>query len=119
MRDSVGQIKDERARIHLEQLTSSKYANIQFGAMTALRGIGNPKSAPVLIQRLDDPDSLIQYLAVITLAEIFDKKNADYAPAMPTFEQNRPKYVEAWKKWWVEEGQSLVPAKSSDHSGQD
>lgn len=113
----LGQIRDERARGPLEELSGSKYANIQFGAMTALRGIRDPKSAPVLIQRLDDPNSLARYLAVITLAEIFDKKNADYAPSMPVFEQDRGKYVEAWKKWWADEGHNLVPPDNS-HSGQ-
>jgi len=115
----LAQVHDERALSAMEQLTDSRIVSIRDGAMQSLRAIRSPKSAPTLIRKLDDSDALIQYQAVITLAEIFDKKNQQFAPTIPTFNQSPRKYIEAWKKWWDEEGQNLVPAKNFDHVIQD
>jgi hypothetical protein len=60
-----------------------------------------PRNAPTLVQRLDDSDPLVQYLAVITLAETFGKYQ-DYAPGIGPFNKNPQYYRNLWKKWWAE-----------------
>lgn len=67
--------------------------------MQALRAMRDPSNARILVERLDDPDSSIQYLAVITLAETFGKYG-DYAPTMYLFDQDPARYIALWKQWW-------------------
>lgn len=100
----LAQVRDAGSLPLLEGLSDSKYRPIRRGAMDALRGIKSPKSAPTLVRRLDDTDSTIQYVAVISLAEILGKYEGDYAPGMPTFEKDPRKYTDLWKKWWAEHG---------------
>jgi len=102
----LGQVSDSNALPALEALTSSKYLSLRFGAVDAIRRIQDPRSSPVLVQRLDDPDSNIRYVAVITLAEIFGK-TGDYAPTMNLFDGNPGFYTSLWKSWWTLEGKSL------------
>jgi len=90
----------------LESLTSSDILSIKLGAMTAIRNIRSVRSVPTLIKRLDDPNKDIQYLAVIALAEIF-QKNDEYAPNMGLFDQNPGHYTEIWKAWWKQERQNF------------
>lgn len=102
----LGQVRDPKALPGLEALASSKYLPIKFGAMDAIRGIKDPQSVPVLIRRLDDSNSNIQYIAVITLAEILGKEG-DYAPAMYLFDRNPGFYVNLWKTWGDQQGYSI------------
>jgi len=95
----LGQIGNERTRTVLESFAGSRYLPIRLGAMSAIRRIRSPESASVLIQRLDDIDENVRYLAVITLAEIF-QKYGEYAPGMGLFDKNPGKYVELWKDWY-------------------
>jgi hypothetical protein len=71
--------------------------------MQSLRKMRSPRAAPVVVSRLDDPNSDIQYLAVITLAETFGKYG-DYAPSVYLFRQRPQYYVDLWKKWWEKDG---------------
>ena len=114
----LAQVHDERALLTIEQLTDSSFVSIRDGAMQSLRAMKSSKSAPTLMRKLDDSDASIQYQAVITLAEVFDKRNEQFAPTIPIFNKSPLKYIHAWKKWWTEEGQYLIPAKNSDHSSQ-
>jgi hypothetical protein len=93
------QIDDPEALPALESLSSSRFASVQLGAMDALRKIKSPSSAPVLVQRLYDPNRVVRYQAVITLAETFGKKQ-EFAPSMQLFEQDPERYVTLWKDWW-------------------
>jgi hypothetical protein len=95
----LGQIGNEKALPALESLAGSRYFPIRFGAMSAIRHIRSPQSAAVLIQHLDDADHNIRYVAVIALAEIF-QKYGDYAPGMGLFDKNPEKYVQLWKEWY-------------------
>lgn len=95
-------IRDDRTRLTLEALSVSRYVSIREGAVQALRGIKDPRSGPALAKRLDDPNSTIQYLAVISMAEIFGKYDGDYAPSMYLFDKNPEKYIELWKQWWAD-----------------
>jgi len=99
----LGRIRDVRALPAIEVLSRAKFVPVRYGAMDAMRGMKSRQSAPTLVQRLDYPDSLVQYLAVITLAEIFGKYE-DYAPSMYLFDKNPRRYIDLWKKWWAEQG---------------
>ncbi len=87
----------------LESLTSSRLRAIRLGSMEAIRNIGDVSSAPTLIQRLSDSDSMVRYVAVMTLAEIFDK-HGDYEPSMPEFRKRPDFYTNEWKDWWAQKG---------------
>lgn len=101
VQEGLSAIRDERALKTLEQLASSKYFEIRTGALYALRGMKDPRSAQTLIQRLDDERSDLQYLALITLNEIFNL-NEDYGPSMKLFDEDPQKYIALWKEWWQE-----------------
>ncbi|MGH9511695.1 MAG: HEAT repeat domain-containing protein [Terriglobales bacterium] len=102
----LSQVSDPEELKPLEALTSSEILSIKLGAMSGLRKIRSPGSAKTLVARLDDPNSDIRYLAVITLAEIFSK-SGDYAPSMYLFDQNPDFYTNEWKTWWTGEGRNL------------
>jgi len=99
----LGQIRSDKALVGLEAIADCRYVAIRFGALSAIRHIRSPESAPVLIQHLDDSDSNVRYVAVIALAEIF-QKYGDYAPGMGLFDKNPDFYVRLWKNWWAQEG---------------
>jgi hypothetical protein len=99
----LDQVSDGRARPDVEALTSSKFMLIRLGAVGALRRMKNRSSAPKLIERLDDPNTDVQYLAVITLAEIFGKYDGDYAPSNYLFDKRPGFYTALWKNWWSQQ----------------
>jgi hypothetical protein len=99
----LGRISDPAALPALESLASARAVSIRMGAMSAMRRIGSVDSAEVLVRRLDDADSNVRYLAVITLSEIF-AKNREYAPSMYLFDRNPDFYTGLWKSWWSSEG---------------
>jgi HEAT repeat protein len=99
----LGQVTDANALNDLEGITAARYPSLRLGAVMGIRNIRNPRSARALVARLDDPDSNVRYLAVITLSEIF-AKDGEYAPTMYLFDQNPNFYVELWKSWWNREG---------------
>ena len=90
----------------LEALTSSQILSIKFAALESIRKIRSPRSAKTLVERLEDPNTDVRFLAVITLAEIFSK-DGDYSPTMEMFDKNPDSYTIRWKNWWAEEGQYL------------
>jgi HEAT repeat protein len=105
-------VADPKALPDIELLSGSKYLSIQMAAMDAIRHIGSFKSAPVLVERLDDPNRIVQYSAVITLAELFDK-SGDYGPNIELFGKDPQKYIRLWKQWWIDEGKVLSEQKKS------
>ena len=98
----LGEVSDSKCRKTLEELTTSRFVAIKYGAMDALRRMGDPESAPTLVARLDDPDQSVSYVALITLAEIFRKFDGDYAPSMYLFAKKPDYYTQLWKQWWAE-----------------
>ena len=95
----------------LEALSGSRFTSVQVGAMDALRNIKSPSSPPILVQRLDDPNSTVRYQAVITLAETFGK-GQEFAPSMKLFDDDPEKYVALWKSWWSQQdGVAPQPTK--------
>ena len=96
-------VTDLRALSDIESLSGSRFLSIQFAAMDAIRHIASAKSAPMLIQRLDDPNRTVQYSAVITLAELF-RKGGEYGPSAELFDKDPQQYIRRWKEWWTEAG---------------
>jgi HEAT repeats len=109
------EVSDPEALPALEQLTASRFTSVQLGAMDALRKIKHPRSAPVLIQRLDDPNKVIRYQAVITLAETFGK-DREFAPSMQQFDQDPERYVSAWKNWLSQQPRDAQPNHPSPNT---
>ncbi len=99
-------VTDPAARVDIERLSGDMHTDVRRAAMYALRHIASAKSAPVLIQRLDDPDGNVSYLALITLAEIFHKYG-DYAPNDEFFDKDPQQYIRRWKDWWNTEGKNM------------
>jgi len=99
----LSHVNDVKILPQIEVLTGSKYVSIRLGAMNAIRLMKHPESAPTLVKRLDDQNSTVKYIAVITLSEIFGKFEGDYAPSMYLFDEKPQYYVDLWKKWWAEE----------------
>jgi len=104
----LGHIRDEAALPSLGELSGSRLLSIRIGSMQALRAIKSSKAGPAIVRRLDDSDGYVKYLAVISLAEIFNKYG-DYAPNMYLFDRNPGFYVSLWKSWWTTEGQAYQP----------
>lgn len=75
----LSKITDANALPALHGLRGSRFYSVQFGAMSAMRRIKQTDCVPILIQRLDDHNSDIRYVAVITLAEINGKYEGDSA----------------------------------------
>jgi HEAT repeat protein len=103
---SLGQVSDSEDLIPLEALSSSELLSIKLGAMEGLRKMRSPHSAKALVERLNDPNPDIRFLAVIALSEIFSK-TGDYAPNMAEFDQNPDFYTIKWKTWWAGEARDL------------
>lgn len=101
----LGHIQSDKALAGLEALSDCRYVPIRFGALSAIRNVRSPNSASVLIRHLDDKDGNVRYVAVIALAEIF-QKYGDYAPGMGLFDKNPDFYTRLWKDWWVQEGRA-------------
>jgi hypothetical protein len=96
----LGKSRDGSQLNAIEALTRAKFVSIRYGAMDAIRGIRDPRSTQTLIDRLDDSDNMVRYVALITLAEIYGKYG-EYAPNMQLFNKNPAYYVGLWKKWRV------------------
>jgi HEAT repeat protein len=105
------EISNPNALLALEALSRSKFRSVQSGAMDGIRRIRDPKSVPFLMAKLGDPDSDVQYVALITAAEILGKYEGDFAPSMYLFDKNPQYYIGLWKQWWVEEGSKLYSAR--------
>jgi len=100
-------VTDLRALPDIERLSGSRFLSIQFAAMDSIRRIASAKSAPVLIQRLDDPNRTVQYSAMISLAEIFGGRDGEPTPDVELFDKKPQYYINLWKRWWTAEGSKL------------
>jgi hypothetical protein len=94
----LSQVGDEQFITEMEEMSSSGISAIRLGAVEALRNMRSSKAAQTLVNRLDDPDPDIRYVALMGLAETFDK-HGDYAPNMRVYEGNATFYVDLWKAW--------------------
>lgn len=101
--NQIRKIKNREDLSALESLTSSRFLDISLGSMEAIRNIRDVSSAPTLIRRLSDSNSMIRYIAVITLAEMFNQ-HGDYRPSVPQFDARPDFYTDEWQDWWAHEG---------------
>jgi HEAT repeat protein len=101
--EAIGDIQDKTMLPVLNALLASPNLSLRRAAAKALRQIGDPSSARVLVTALDDSDRDVQYDAVMALAELFGA-SSDNAPAREAFDKNPGKYVNGWKTWWEESG---------------
>lgn len=107
----LDQIRNREDLPALEALTFSRLLVIRLGSMEAIRNIRDASSAPTLIRQLNDSDSTIRYIAVISLAEIFNK-HGDYSPSMPEFRTRPDFYTNEWQGWWAQEGSQFQKPQS-------
>jgi hypothetical protein len=89
----------------LEETASAGPKQLRYSAMLGLRRLKDPGTVPFLVHELDSDDPEVQYLAVITLAEMTGR-GGDFGSSMPLFEQDPAKYRQLWKQWWSTEGAS-------------
>jgi hypothetical protein len=82
--------------------------------MDAIRGTKSTTSIPFLMAKLNDPDRDVQYVALISAAEILNKDEGDFAPSMYLFDQKPQYYLGLWKQWWLEEGSKLYPQNRTE-----
>jgi HEAT repeats len=83
----------------LEKLANNETLSVRYGAMDAIRKFKSLDSVPFLIKQLDDSNSNVQYVALISLAEIL-KFGGEYSPGMGPFDADPQRYLSVWKKWW-------------------
>ena len=107
------EVSNPKALPALETLSASRFRSVRSGAMDGIRRMKDPKSVPFLIAKLGDADSDVQYVALITVAEILGKYEDDFAPSMYLFERRPQYYIGLWKQWWAEEGSRLYPSDSA------
>lgn len=98
--DTIAARSTQKDLQNLRLLGDCPANSLRLSAMFATRRLRDTSSVPFLIHKLDDSDRLVQYEAVITLAEITGK-SGDFGPGMGPFEQNPEKYVWLWKDWWL------------------
>lgn len=91
----------------LKEMSHSGFSYLRQSAMRGIRRIKDPSTVPFLIEQLDSDDLDVQYLAVITLAEMTGR-SGDFGPSLPLFEQNPGKHKQLWREWWAVEGFQMV-----------
>jgi hypothetical protein len=88
-------------------MSRAGFPHLRQNAMLGLRRIKDHSTVPFLIEQLDAEDLLVQYQAVITLAEMTGR-GGDFGPSLPLFEQNPGKHKQLWREWWAVEGFQMV-----------
>ncbi len=99
----LSMIKNRQYLRTMEELSFSEMTLVRVGAMEAIRNMKMRDAAAVLVKHLSDSDSETRYLAVISLAETFDK-SGEYGPGMDLFDKNPDYYVGLWKAWAQQTG---------------
>lgn len=102
---SIERLTDRGALEALEGLARMPFTALRYSAMAGIRHLRDPASVPELVKYLDGADPMMEYLALITLAEITGRLGED-APSMQTFDGNREKYIASWRQWWVDAGKA-------------
>lgn len=101
--DSLSSIFSQNAQASeigdFENLADSRDLEVRHAALRALRKVAAPSTTAFLIKELDASDSISQYTALATLAEI-QHKSGEYGPGLGEFEQDKDKYIRLWKQWF-------------------
>lgn len=103
--DALQWVKAPQALPSLVAIFESKVEAWHAPAMYAIRVIQDPKTIPLLIKALDDPDPKAEYHALAALA-LITHKGGDFGPGIGAFERDPSKYVHLWKQWWEAEGEA-------------
>lgn len=96
-RSYVSTIGNVAAIPSLVRLLGAADAATRQAAAHALRNTRSGLAIAPLVRALDDEDSVVQYTAVIALAEITG--NRSHAPSIPLFEASPGQYIDYWKAW--------------------
>jgi HEAT repeat protein len=107
--DLISAIRDPARVPVLITFSHSQSDRLRESVIHALREIGNRTAEPVLVEALDDRVASIRYDAVLGLATV--EGRWDLAPSVDTFAANEPKYVGAWKSWWLGIGKNQTSDK--------
>ena len=86
-----------------EIVTTSPVANLRLYAMLGIRRLAERQTLSFLVSQLDATDTMMQFQAIMALAEITGK-GGEYGPGMDLFDKDPGKYSSIWKKWWREVG---------------
>jgi hypothetical protein len=100
----VAQVHDRSAIPGLLKIAHSQSDQLRESVIHALREMPSAETVPILVAALDDHVKLIRYDAVYGLASI--EQNWDLAPSVSAFDRAEPKYINAWKTWWMETGRT-------------
>jgi hypothetical protein len=84
------------------------YPGLRECAMQGIRKLRAPASVAFLMRHLDDSQTDVAYLALITLSEITGL-TGEYAPGFGIYRANHEEYKKRWKNWWVERGSVKYP----------
>jgi len=90
----------------LESLTGSREPALRESAVHALRGICDPSSAQTLARELDDPDSNVQYEAMMGLGALAESSPNLPVPSREDFDKNTSEFLAIWKAWWANTGRA-------------
>jgi len=101
--EAIGDIEDRSVLPTLNSLLASPNVSLRRAAAKALRTVGGPSSARLLVRALDDKDVDVQYDAVMALAALVGATR-DNAPAREVFNLDPARYLGNWKSWWETSG---------------
>lgn len=101
----------------VEHVATSSNSYLRRSAMLNIRRNASANAVPFLISQLSSTDQDVQYLAVITLAEL-NHKTGDYAPDRPSFGEKPDVYVELWRRWGLSNGIKPSEISVSEQSKQ-
>ncbi len=94
----------------MDELSNLNLPVIKLNAMEGMRKLRSTESVSTLIGHLNDADSILRYLAVITLSEIVTR-DGYVGPSMYEFDKNPSRYVEDWELWWAQDGKRQYGGK--------
>lgn len=97
---ALGSMRDPLAAEALENIAESSSSLARSGAVSALRYIAVPRSVPILVRKLDDPNQDVRYDAVMGLATI-EHKGEGWSNDFENYRKSESAYLKLWKTWWA------------------
>jgi hypothetical protein len=115
VKSALQRVKNSEALPSLVAILDSNVEIWHEPAMYAIRAMQDPKTIPLLIKGLDDPDREAAYHALAALA-IMTHKGGDFGPGGLAFERDPEKYVQVWKHWRETKGEAELGSVSMPRS---
>jgi hypothetical protein len=94
------------------QLSRSKHKSLRIDSLQALIRLNSASSVPYLVERLNDRDRYVAFLAVKALAGITGFSDDNYLPAYAVFDKDPTPYLTRWRSWWKVAGQEKYPTRA-------